>query len=111
MAEFKPQPIPWKRADETLFFGIDYTEYPLPAGTVIVSSNLHGSLTVTAEDTSGNDITGDVLLGAPGISNDGDTVLIQITAGTEFSIIWFLCQAPTSDDQFFTERFYMEVRP
>ena len=99
---------PWKRPADEYLHAHDFDTWPLQTNESLVPSNARGSLSVTAEDADGNDVTATLIDGSPQI--DGTRVLFTLIGGTAGMTYWIIVSVPTSDDELLTDRFPLEVR-
>ena len=98
----------WKRAGDVFLAGVDFATWPIQPGESLVTSNARGTLSVAVKDLSGNDVTGDAIVGSPSI--DGTKVVFMLGAGVAAGSYKIMVAAPTSDDELLTETVGLRVK-
>ena len=99
-----------KRPGDLYIVGVDFTAWPLNTGETLTTSNTRGSLTVTATDEAGVDITASVIKDPPAVDATGTQVLIVLYGGSLGDKFFLEISVPTSDDELLTEQVKVLVK-
>lgn len=98
-----------KRGADALVVAVDFGG-ALNPGATVVASNARGALGVVARDSTGADVSGTILEGAPSILS-GTQVAFWLLGGVPGPYYQITVTAPTSDGELIAELVALEVMP